>query len=345
MDLKRRDFPIIKLAPWEHLPGCAADQIEARAQNVEPFEWHGHTMQLAARFAEVGDGARYLFLRDVLSQDEGNWVLAHGSHVDGPQQIQGAPPLKLPGRLAAVKGAHSLPFGRLFHLGREELGVQKPWRAFVAPNGSGCWLETHKTWPDYHPFQLPRASFDSKLQLAVSEVKALLLAQTRLAGSDARFAFDWAHLTEFEKEDSVLCVRRGSVAELRELLKCAFKIQPELQKHNALWNWEVESQQQVWSSLSFYNASNPAADFVSVPLRLQLWRREILAFFLPTFDTQLHRRHVCISSGYTDNFGSLLHLEIQTPTHHERLEAALQLRDWAQDKIAPRKLKLLLGSV
>jgi len=344
--MQRRDFPIIELAPWEHLPSCAPDQIQARAQNVEPFVWRGRTMQLAARFADVGDGARYLFLSDVSSQEEGNWILSRGWHDDLPHALYGGEKLKLPHRLESVKDSHNFPFGRLFHLRGEEIGVEKTWRAFVAANGSGCWLalregqrwETEADW-----FRLPVAAGESLLDWSARDLGTVLLQHVANRESDVRFALNWAHLNQFEQEDHALYVRRGTVAELRALLACALTIEPQVQKHVATWSWDVEREENR-SNLSFRESVNSMGEWAPTSSRLRAWKRELLTYFAPDFDAALRRRHVCVRKS-TGNYDFLLRLEVQTPSHHERMEAALELCDWARDKIAPRKLALLLGAL
>lgn len=344
MGLKRRNFPMITLASWEHLPGCDAQQIEARAQNVAPFEWHGRELQLAARVAQDGDGARHVFLREVTSTEQGNWILGHGWHDDMPQSPYEGERLRLPGRLADVSQSHFFPFGRLFHFRGEELECAKPWRAFVAANGSGCWLALREEdlWDETDPFRLAMGQNASLLDWSAREVRTLLLQDLARPQSDARFALDWAHLTQTEQEDRSLCVRQGSVWQLRDLLSCALLIEREVQKRDALWSWEVEPEEREWSGLNWSHPDS-MAEWVPVPLRLRAWKQEILAHFGPDINADLRRRHVCVAKS-TGNYSFLMRIEVQTPTHHERLEAALRLRDWARGKIAPRKLQLLLGS-
>ncbi len=344
--MKRRDFPIIRLAPWEYLPGAAPEEIEARAQNVVLFEWGGQQFELAARFADVGDGARYLFLRDISDTGEGNWVFSRGWHDDMPHPFFGGERLGLPGRLDRATQSYKFPFGRLLHFGTEEVGMQKFRRAFVTGSGSGCWLELHVGggWPrEAESFHIPVAPGESLLDWSARDLRTILLEQIACSSSDVRFALDWAQHSELEREDLALRVRRGSVVAMRELLACALKIEPELQKHNALWHWDVEQEEREWSGLNWYEG-NSLPEWAPISLRLRAWKQEILAYFGPELDVDLRCRHVCVRKS-TGNHEFLLRIELQTPTHHERLEAALWLRDWARGKVAPRKLQLLLSRV
>jgi len=76
--------------------------------------------------------------------------------------------------------------------------------------------------------------------------------------------------------------------------------------------------------------------------RLSIWAHLFTDYFKPRLDRSL-THHLCVRSWCNNRWVVAAYSD--TPTHHERLEAALQLRDWARGKIAPRKLKLLLGSI
>lgn len=284
--MKRQNFPLIRLAPWEHLPGADLKQIAARALNVAPFEWRGRQFQIAARFADVGDGSHYLFMRDTASDDEANWIFGGGYYYDAADSFSGCPRLGLPGRLQSACKAPYFPFVRLFHFSSEELGVRDFWRVSVNARGIGYWIKTPE--PDLGPrdegFRLPVGPGEPLMEWSARDIRALVLQQIADPDSDASFALRWAHLPQLEQEYQALRVRRGTVEQMRHLLACAFAIQPQLQNHHTLWRWEVERDEQQWSWL-YRTSLNSIPECDEIPLRLRAWKREILAHrprFAPT---------------------------------------------------------------
>ncbi|BCM90538.1 hypothetical protein IAD21_02392 [Abditibacteriota bacterium] len=338
--MKRSEFPRIRLAPWEHQPDAPPEVIEAPAQNVVPFEWGGQTLQVAARLVDCGDGVRYLFARFVGEADESNWVLGFGSVDDGPRSISGDQRLKLAKRLKGYETSRYFPFGRLFYFGDDELRTAPPSRAFIASDGSGCWLPLSPD-DEPHPFRLPLQPGELLRHVPACDIWARLLDKLKDADSDVCFAFEWRNRSEAERENLLLKVERGSIDEFRHLLTCALCIETVVKKQDGNWEWFMEGE---ISSLNCWPSGDAFPKWVDLPIRLRVWERIAFEYFSPSPRHSLLHRHSCARRWF-NNRPSFLHLAIQTPTQHERLEAALWLRDWAQDKVAPRKLRLLLGGV
>jgi len=341
--LKRRDFPFITLAPWEQFASTPPDEIAGRAQNVAPFEWRGHTFQVAARQVDCGDSLRWskriVFASFVGREDEANWVLGSGRYYDEPQTTYGSSRLRLEKRLNRLKQSFSFPFGRVFHFPKGELTPEARW-VFIAANGSGCWDNTPFAQPD-SLFRLSLGANEAFVEAPALAVRARLLEEVGRPDSDARFALDWPARSYAQRQSLLWQTRRGSVAQLLHVLRCALVVHPPLRDAQAEWIWWLEEGSGL---LSCSPVIPPHPEFFEETPRLRAWRRAIFEFFEPTLNRALLQRHVCARRAITST-DTLFEVQSEKTTHHERLESALQLRDWAQDKIAPRKLKLLLGSI
>jgi len=344
VELKRRDFPFIELAPWEHWPGCAPDDIRARAQNVEPFRWRGRSLEVAGRFGSIGQHRRFLFARIIGDQNQGNWVLRDGFRLDQPATFSGGERLKLAYRLR-TKRRDDFPFGRLFCF---DVGSPLAW---IGESGFGCWLSAQRVGIDdaIAPFRLPLKPQGLLFDLSAIEVREILHEELERFDSDVRFARDWFGMEDTDKQMHALHMKRGSIEELHSLLRAVLRVEIKnlASKCEVIcWVSKVEGQSWwMWHQLGYHG-------YHEVPLspRLRTWERLLLGFFEPSLDGALLARHRCVRrwrENLADRADRYTLFEVSTllPTHHERLEAALTLRDWAQGKIAPRKLELLLGSI
>lgn len=73
------------------------------------------------------------------------------------------------------------------------------------------------------------------------------------------------------------------------------------------------------------------------------WRTYVHDYFCISLNEKYIPKYDC--SRFNDDYKPIspqIRLEICPPSQHDRLEAALFLRDWAKDKIPPQELKLLL---
>ena len=83
----------------------------------------------------------------------------------------------------------------------------------------------------------------------------------------------------------------------------------------------------------------PRSMWKSPGIRARRWASYLQSYFAPSRNQQLAQEHLCVASQFLD---PLLTLNLPQLTQHERLEAALTLRDWAKGKIPEREARLLL---
>ncbi len=147
--------------------------------------------------------------------------------------------------------------------------------------------------------------------------------------SDVRFALDWSRLSPFEQNKRAMNFLNGSWDELRDVVRSIaiieeiFRVTPGVAYNEGFY---------------YGGGMGHSNDFGSkINSRLRVWCPCIDAYFAPSLNTQLHTQHKC-----TQENRGLLQIALSPPTQHERLEAALFLRDWAQGKIPPDELRLLL---
>lgn len=332
------------MAPWEQLPGCAPEEIRARAQNVAPFQRSGHSLEVAGRFGSLSPHRQFLLARIIGDQSEGNWVLRDGYRFDEPKMFSGQEQLKLPYRLR-TKRRGDFPFGRLFCF-----DARSP-LAWVGVKGFGCWLSSQgrELFENTAPFRLPLKKRQSLFDFSASQVRELLEAELARSNSDVHFARHWFEMNNEDRQLRAVRTQRGSMTDLHSLLRAVIRL--EIEKlapgHESVW---CVSLAEGRSSSQSRPVGNPYGFEVLLSLRLRMWERLLLGFFEPSLDGALLARHRCVRrwrENLADRAGRYTLFEVPTlfPSHHERLEAALQLRDWARGKIAPRKLKLLLGSI
>lgn len=345
--MKGRDFPIIRLAPWEHLPEAHPGQVEARAQSVVPFVWRGEKLQVAARYADSGDNSHFIFVRFLGEEDDGNWVMSHTNIPHSAlwfrlnPRLRRIPRLRLAHRLArnfsprySWPGRH-FPFARLFYVEHVALDAAKPIRICIDISGCGtCLFPEEIFYSD--AFRLPLSEAQSLRSVGGSKVLALLQEELGKEDSDVRFMLQWREKTDGEREQMVIQTRQGTLAEMRQLLTCVLRVEPSLDARyeEARWN-AYEHSSTVWFDQHRW---------IETPFRMMSWRRIIMQHFSPIIDETLRRRHVCVRNWVDLKYANT---PIQTvrPTQHERMEAALFLREWARDKVSARKLQLLLSGV
>jgi len=286
--MQRRDFPIIELAPWEHLPNCPPADLRAAAQNVEAFVWRGKTPQIAARFSDIGNHYRFLFARVVGDESAGHWVLRDGYQRAEPARFNGGERLKLPYRLS-MKRRGDVPFGRLFCF-----GADAP-LAFVGADGLSCWLPSTRmdayelSAPFCIPLERGRSLFDSN----ALEVRDLLESKLACPDSDTCFARGWLSLSEEARQTRALRTGRGSVEEMQSLMRAVLRLEVENLEAGREVAWCLANDEE--GSMHRERPIGSRGGFLMPSsLRLSIWQRLFVAWFEPSLDGALLARCLCV---------------------------------------------------
>lgn len=145
--------------------------------------------------------------------------------------------------------------------------------------------------------------------------------------SEANFALWWSLQSPIGRIEHALRFSGGSLEELRTVVRSIAVIESSVVFHH---------------TLSFSGSGTFTLNYGGDPtsIRFRRWAKYISEQFKWHVDPELTARHLCV-----ENFGVGTIVQVgfpETLSEHERLEAALFLRDWARDKIPPDELKLLL---
>ncbi len=143
--------------------------------------------------------------------------------------------------------------------------------------------------------------------------------------SDIRFARDWSRLSLHERGRRAAVWTRGSLDELEQFTRAvAVVCRMDRDYVGASWNGS-------WFSGFGQHKRSDA--------RVRRWNRYLSAHFQWHRDPVLSAARRCVAQSPT---GPHIQFPLTPPTAHEQLEAALFLREWAQGKIPPDELRLLL---
>ncbi len=188
------------------------------------------------------------------------------------------------------------------------------------------------------------------LGMSASHTLAFLKEELVRKGSTARFARLWLDYDLDVRASYVLHLRGGTWKQLRRLLRCALVccVEPDEQTAGFLWaNWlDLNEGKKTYFSVIWNSAREP--ETIPTPPLLERWRQELLRHFAPVPQEDVQSRRTtpaCWSQdGGKDELNELFFDgdESRHMSQHERLEAALELRDWARGKVPDELLRTLL---
>ncbi len=157
--------------------------------------------------------------------------------------------------------------------------------------------------------------------------------------SDIRFALHWSHLSLEERNSLNTFYTNGDEKELREVVRAIAFYESAGEEHDRLI-YRNGFLCHDWMRKYIKIGPPPPRYILPYPaptLRLEMWGKHVRNYFYIHGDTELMRKHQLL-----DPMRPEIVVECAQATQHERLEAALFLRDWAKDKIPPDELRLLL---
>lgn len=277
-------------------------------------------MEVAARFLKTSGSAISFFRR--LEGDQTNWVVSSQRYTPAqfgfmvghtsPTDIAASAERRVK---EAIKTSH---FGHACSFDCEAFGVSgSRWFYWSMDGQGGCWNGPGSAH-NATIFRLEQNSFEREMDNTECEI---------------RFALGWSQLSEDERIKAVIHFQNGDLSELRAVVR-ALGI-AEAARQNVMGNWAVS-----FADLLRFGADKLWALRNSPGnARLRRWSHHLNRYFALHKDEALAARYLCVASFHLPHYTSF---EEGPPSAHERLEAALFLRDWARGKIPPDELQLLL---
>ena len=228
-------------------------------------------------------------------------------------------------------------WGRIFYFNEQCLRTQNEkipsdWGAFLCADGWGSWKWATRDGSSWGKAKSGIFRWHNALDEAARvlthtpsfEIWTQLHEQLKNPESEAAFSLHWAQTEEDERGKLMLIFKRGSVEEAQQVLDwlAASKIDY-LSHSNVVLSWSPSTTGKYDDSL--WLASN--FDEEGIPLDLQ----NALETLRKYFQVELRFSEQLISKMLW-HFDRNLHAHITEPTAHERLEAQLQLTQWARER-------------
>lgn len=231
-------------------------------------------------------------------------------------------------------------WGRVFYLDADNLradGTMMPcdWGVFLAANGMGLWKWTMRdgvTWGKasnqgiFRWHEEPEAARFLATHSA-SDLKLLIQQQLSDADSEMAFARRWLQSEEDERINIAYHWKNGGTrAEFEKVLHWLLLSELSLQTETRLM-WRIfpfgENGDRTPTTLD-----GPSGE-LEWPERLNKALFQLLSFFDLQPKNHRYPHPLCVQHSYIDDG---LYANIKNPTAHERLEAQLQLTQWAQER-------------
>ena len=321
------------LTPWELAPD-SPEKLEGVASASIRASWLGKEREFLLREVEVTKNLPIVFLRERESGDAGNWAFCDYSSLTKKSNSL----RRIRNRLQQPEGKTLTFLNELFRV--IHLSFLPNRTLTVKPSGEVS-FKSYERGQEPTRFRLSR----SGLEKATASYCVELLQQ-ELSAPDSRgqFAVHWEQLNFEERADFLVRCHQGSYSQMRRLLHnvLVHAVQTDADFEECSWvchiNHKIDAHSKIW----LRNSSPRQQDFIETP-HLRNWRRALTAWFAPRFIQTLAPEHQSAWI-WRDHIRdrSLCTVSTEIPTHHERLEAALELRDWARGKVPDELLETLL---
>lgn len=310
------------LEPHQWPPHAQGDR-EGFADVIFRVEWDGQEVEVevAARLVQISDYSVSIFFRAldssqiyVVATPYGICLSPRWHHlVDQESKI-----IFLKEQLAKVlKNEGFAIYGRLLPFHQSE---NNRTNLFIAHDRtSGAWVgESSLVWTPFHT--------DSEADLTHESLEN----PNSLAG----YALRWSQLSHAEQCARAVCFANGDCKEFRAIVRAAVYFgAPALDTQDLTIFFNSEFSISISNPL-FHNSL-----FYPIGVRLRRWGAYIERHFAPHRNQTLAARHLCVAN---KSLEPLVQFALPQPTQHERLEAALLLREWVEGKIPAREARLLL---
>jgi len=224
-------------------------------------------------------------------------------------------------------------WGRVFYfddnLRADGAEVPCDWGVFLAANGMGLWKWTMRdgvTWGKasnegiFRWHHNPQSAARFLTTHSSSEVWRQFQLQLADSKSDAAFSRRWLQSEEDERLRTLLVFENGSLQEWEMVVRWLLLRELTLQKVKSVRFWGC-----IIDADADYHLLSYEEGFCAESQRLKRGMRQIQGYFSPG----LEQSFLCTQFYFTD---ANVEIHITEPTAHERLEAQLQLTQWARER-------------
>jgi len=340
------------LAWWELSPD-SPEKLEGVASGRIKAHWLGDEREFLLREVEIGPEQFVVFAREVDSLDEGNWML----HPENSQWKAmpfdwvgvSLPTTRAPNAMNLFSRTSHVELGRLFHLNLKDYSLSGSAYAFINSQGEvRLWNFLPKSGIKNQIGHRNEESLyvtidaESLENVSALQWRERLEKEFRIASSNARFALEWQLLSFEQRCQCVLDLSNGDYIQMKRMFTLALSVADfGVSTGDVLdWNysWEHDESGQC---LYVRNSSKNSEEEIEPSEFLCIWRQALLNWFAPTLSEQVADKNWCVRSWNADNH-EIFAVCISLPTQHQRLEAALELRDWARGKVSEELIRTLL---
>lgn len=312
------------LAPWEITRSGWAPVSGEAHRPLKSSPWLLRNVELIPKIHVV-------FARHIESTDVGNWIIckqgATAPKVWAPQP----PATSLPDIVHQIEGG-KLVRNRYFAF---KAHSHPRWAGMdcvsLTKSGVGAWL-THALRP-LEPFRLEMS--DADFQSNSGAIYQQLLSQLEDENSSISLAARWFDVSDEAKTALILGEHLGTI---QQVMRWGLINEPRLWAKDSRWTWSLGVGTDfgyLWKFDVIRRQENIAVDF---PFLRELGRF-LIERCIPHITKAMRKKHPCVGQkrDWID-----ARVSVETPTAHEQIEAALQLRDWLQKHAAPAQLLALL---
>lgn len=327
------------LAHWELAPD-SPEKLEGVASGRIKAHWLGDEREFLLREVEIEPKESVVFARRRGAPNGDNWVLGYEEYV--PQLLSQVPPFES-AQVRAVRDSQALCLLRLVHFDAARFGLEGTVRVTWSGKRGRLWIftATEKTRERVWGFdlELPDAFFD------VGQTSRVLAEALNDRNSDAHFALHFAAKSDFERRECALTFKNGSLAELERMLSLVLQLATWGDEIAGMWALSGYVDEEVDAPWGDHLARELDAETVAsgrMPPFHRAWRRALGDYFSPSPNEKLKQRHLCLED-YFYRLGCFAYGRAERPNSHQRLEAALELRDWARGKVPDELIATLLS--
>ena len=322
------DFP---LAPWE-VPPDSDVALVAPADEIFCATWRGGGARMLARKSEGVDGQTRYFVRDLASDEVGNWML--------PREV-----FDLEHVIETIhRWPHTLKRCFIFDgtcfdcpgLYQLHITVKGLKLTFHDPADAEGRESYHRTELIHHPF-----GYGEFFECRPAELGRWARAQMEDAASPLGSALRWIRLSMPAKQCQYYGLSREEIASFKNLMVGVLRTQntlwePVSSEHsflcNAPFEWRIAQHKsltnddsgQQFDQLLTQTPGGPSDWNHIIPPRLRQWHETLCGHFglWPALETPYRD----LDNYFMDSFG--ISVRVARPTAHEILEGAAVLGEW-----------------
>jgi hypothetical protein len=323
---------ILKLEPDEILPNTPA-LLEGEASGPFPIFWRGEIRDILLRAVQINRKKHVIFGCEVGNEMAGNWLL-FDSKILMPVIWTSAPSQKTLENTALEFVVRGWELGHFFTL--TDIRRKESIRVLLLGNNVGKWFDVHVEFRT-------RATFDFDAPFSFigadrSEIQSFWQREMADVDSAVGFSARFASLDSDGRVDLIFGERRR---ELEQVMEWVLRCEPLLWKCGSEWDWKLGPKIADFSYLFCPFVDNFENFAVNLPF-IYAMGRFLSEEHIPKLTKSLCGKHRCVRD-FLESEPVWIHHFSKTPTAHEKVETAIQLRKWLRDNNAPAEIETLLN--